>query len=97
MDTSDQLIVNRAARAFSAGQYNTAQRLYQQAAERYGASFFEVNIRLCEQRRQAEGASDDPAANARIFELEDQLHQTQQLLEHYFNRSQALEHQLLDQ
>lgn len=97
MDTSDQLIVKRAARAFSAGEYNTALRLYQQAAQRFGASLFEVNIQLCEQYRKTEGASDDPMVNARIFELEDQLHRTQQLLEHYFSRNQELEYQLLDQ
>lgn len=97
LDTSDQLIVKRAARAYSAGQYNTALRLYQQAAQRFGAALFEVNIKLCEQQRETKGASDDPAVNTRLYELEDQLNQTQQLLEYYFNRNQELEYQLLDQ
>jgi len=93
-----QPIVKQAKQAFSAGQYDKALDLYKKAANTYGEALFEVNITLCE--RRLKGASfqtvGTEGGQGQPITLEQQLQSTQQLLEHYFTRSQELEQQLLD-
>lgn len=99
-------IVKRAGAAFNQGDYRTAKQLYQQAAAQYGHHLFTANLDLCDkalqggkltatvevnavsQHRQPERASGGA--------IDQQLSETQRLLEHYFTRCQQLEHQLMD-
>ena len=99
-----QSLVKQAAEYLSAGKYIDAQRVYQQAGERYGHEFFNANIKLCRKhidedfdvaRADEKRPSEDrqPPVPA---ELEAQLKSTQETLEYYYIRCQELEAQLLD-
>ncbi len=48
--------VQQANQAFKSGDYQTARRLYQQAAAKYGQSLFAVNIKLCDKALGQNGA-----------------------------------------
>ncbi|MHA6964313.1 hypothetical protein [Zobellella denitrificans] len=93
-------IVQQAADCFKQGDYKAACSLYKQAAEKYGQALFSANIRLCE-KRLTEKSGANPLSNISpeiiaASSLEQQLQQTQQLLEKYYTRAQELEYQLLD-
>ncbi|WP_027331194.1 hypothetical protein [Marinimicrobium agarilyticum] len=90
-----QPIVPQAVSAFYSGQYQTALDFYQRASERLGKTLFEANIALC-QRRLKNNATSNLIGSEEGISLEQQLQNTQELLEYYFNRSQELEYQLLD-
>lgn len=47
--------VKSANQAFRQGDFQAAKAFYQQAAERYGKSLFEVNLILCDQRQKVPG------------------------------------------
>ena len=83
--------VQQAVNSFRQGDYQQAKQWYEQAAQRYGQSLFEGSIRLCEARLGVAL----PASNT--VTAAEQLEQTQQLLEQYYQRYQALRFQLLDQ
>lgn len=92
-----QLIVKKAAQAFTSGQFDTALDLYKKAANTYGQAMFEVNITLCQRRlKNALAATHAEVSQEQGVSLEQQLQSTQQLLEYYYTRSQELESQLLD-
>lgn len=93
-------IVKKAASAFQQGDYANAERLYQQAAERYGKHLFAANITLCQRgssQRLAGSKSTGPIDNQHqttaSSSVERQLSETQKLLEYYFTRCQELEYQ----
>lgn len=104
MAKEEALVVKLAGEYFRKGEYQQARRYYQQAAQRYGQPLFANSIRLCDLRmnlpaatiplvtNHAQRAETGDAANP----LERQLSETQQLLEHYYTRCQALEYQLQD-
>jgi len=87
-------IVKQASQAFEAGQYQLALDLYRRAADMLGSAFFDVNIALCKRRMGSSDAA--PSVDDTPVAFSQQLHNTQQLLEYYFIRSQELENQLLD-
>lgn len=99
-------IVKKAAHAFQQGDYAVAKQFYQQASERYGHQLFAVNITLCERaltpgyalKASSEAAQlvDNTSQKLPSGATEQQLQETQQMLEHYFTRCQQLEYQLLD-
>lgn len=93
-----QPVVKQATQAFAAGQYDKALDLYKKAANTYGKALFEVNIALCQRRLKNAAAevTNIDGAQGQDITLEQQLQNTQQLLEYYFTRSQELEQQLLD-
>ena len=90
-----QPIVKQAMQAFTAGQFDTALDLYKKAANTYGKALFEVNIALCQRRLKNSPASNTEATQGQGTTVEQQLRNTQQLLEYYFTLSQELEAQLL--
>lgn len=90
----EQSLTKKPASAFLKGEYAQALAYYKQAAEIYGEANFRINITLCE-RRMGRAISRDQNDSSRPT-LEQQLAKTQQLLEHYFNRTQELEYQLMD-
>lgn len=49
MSNKQERIVERAAEHYRQGNYHAAREYYSEAAKRYGYSFFESNIRLCNQ------------------------------------------------
>lgn len=89
-----QPIVKQATQAFATGRFDTALDLYKKAADTYGKALFEVNIALC-QRRLKNTAPQADGSSGQGITVEQQLQNTQQLLEYYFTRSQELEAQLL--
>lgn len=88
-----QSLTKRASEAFLKGNYSQALALYKEAADIYGESIFAVNIILCE--RKLARTLEIPAQKI-YTTIEQQLVKTQELLEHYFNRTQELEYQLID-
>ena len=101
--SSEQPIVKQAADCYRQGHYARAYQLYQQAALRYGSHLFKANLALCQRRI----SSTSHAAKATASSVESkparadestvrQLAETQQLLEQYYTRCQALEYQLMD-
>lgn len=91
------LIVKRATQAFNQGNYQKAKRLYLQAAEKYGEKLFTANLTLCERALnnipiQQRNVSADVVP---ALQISRQLAETQKLLEHYYNRCQELEYQLI--
>lgn len=90
-------IVKRAGSAFNQGDYRTAKQLYQQAADRYGKRLFDINLALCDKRMNKEHPTVVKAQHISASPNDSlQLEQTQQLLEHYYNRCQELEYRILD-
>lgn len=89
-----QSLTQKAAKAFLAGDYSQALALYKEAAAMYGETVFGANIILCERRLAR--TVDIPEQKMSPPTIEQQLVKTQQLLEHYFNRAQELEYQLVD-
>jgi len=90
-------LVKRAHDAFNQGDYQHAIALYQKAANQYGQSLFDVNIRMCKQQLQGLGRifkSEPKSADA--IPVAQQLAETQELLEHYYRRCQELEYRLQD-
>lgn len=89
-----QSLTQRASEAFLKGNYSQALNLYKEAADIYGETIFAVNIILCERKLARTVA----IPTQKIFppSIEQQLAKTQLLLEHYFNRTQELEYQLID-
>lgn len=83
--------VQLAVTHFRNGDYEQAKRYYEQAAQKYGRQLFEGSIRLCESKLGT------ALPNLDSVTVADQLTQTQQLLEQYYQRYQALRFQLLDQ
>lgn len=89
-----QSLTQKAAKAFLEGDYSQALNLYKEAADIYGETIFGVNIILCERKLARTVAT--PIQESSPPTIEQQLVKTQQLLEHYFNRAQELEYQLID-
>lgn len=83
--------IQQAVMHFRNGDFQQAKQHYEQAAQLYGAALFEGSIRLCESKLGTLTVSKTSVSVA------DQLAQTQQLLEDYYQRYQALRFQLVDQ
>lgn len=103
MARQEPLIVKLATEHFRKGEYQQARSYYQQAAQRYGQSLFANSIRLCDLRMNKPAVTIPLVTNTQSADtnggatpLERQLNETQQLLEHYYTRCQALEYQLQD-
>jgi hypothetical protein len=95
------MIVKRANSAFKKGDYHNAKALYQEAAHQYGSHLFSANVAVCEKAlktgRPAQiNAALTPRPHIDNNAVSQQLAETQQLLEHYYNRSQELEYRLID-
>lgn len=98
-------LVKQAISCYQQGDYQNALNLYQKAASKYGRELFNGNIQLCKNRlngtsiiltSQKTTKHNQPLAIA-SSNMAEQLQQTQQLLEHYYQRTQQLEYKLLDQ
>jgi len=97
-------LVKKAAACLADGDLISAQRIYQQAGERYGHGLFSANIKLCRKRIEGEFQDKQAEQQARIDSpeqpgasaLEQQLELTQEMLEYYYIRCQELEAQLLE-
>lgn len=111
MSQPSPTIVKQAVEHFRKGNYPQARRHYQQAAHQYGHHLFANSIRLCELRMASTNArppqdpgsasstqepAQAPATARSASNIDRQLEDTQQLLEHYFARCQELEYQLMD-
>lgn len=99
--TTQTLLVAQAVQHYRQGDYKQALKHYQQAAAKYGQHLFKANVQLCEQKLNGKAlqpaATSLPQANtSNSHALAQQLEQTQQLLEHYYTRTQELEYQLKD-
>lgn len=96
----NQFIVKQAASFYQQGDYKSALSFYKKAAEKYGQNLFNGNIQLCEKKLSGKSLSTPltlpPQAMQVTGNTEQQLQHTQQLLEHYYKRTQELEYQLLD-
>ncbi|NYS60328.1 hypothetical protein [Vreelandella salicampi] len=95
------LLVQRANSAFKKGDYRSAKALYQEAANQYGSQLFAANVAVCEKalakgRPKKINAALTPQPRLSNDAISQQLSDTQQLLEHYYNRCQELEYQLID-
>lgn len=97
-------LVKRAAEHLAAADYIVAQRLYQQAGERYGYELFRANIKLCRKRidedfdavKVEQAGPDEKHQPTASTALDEQLRRTQEMLEYYYIRCQELEAQLID-
>lgn len=92
-------LTRKAADAFHRGEYAEALSLYRRAGRYYGEALFRANIILCERRLDPSRPVQDratPPTSGPALKLEQQLEETQRLLEHYYTRAQELEHQLMD-
>lgn len=94
-------IVKRAIYAFQQGDYHDAKQLYLKAANKYGHQLFNANLTLCDQRLKRSQSRPVTAAltpndSPTTILISQQLADTQQLLEHYYNRCQELEYQLIE-
>ena len=90
-------LVKRAHDAFNQGEYQDAIVRYQQAAYQYGQHIFDINIRICEKRLQKPGQVIKSAPkSAETTPIDQQLVETQELLEHYYRRCQELDYRLQD-
>lgn len=89
--SSEERIVREANRLFQVGDYAAAKQYYERAAMRYGHDLFRVNRMLCD----AAIAGDEPARvqpdQAPASTIQQQLDETQRLLEYYFQRCETLE------
>ena len=86
-------IVCEANRLFRASEYVEARKLYERAAMRYGHELFEANRILCEQAINGDEPIQTKGMPEHPRDLQEQLDETQKLLEHYFQRCETLEHQ----
>ena len=92
-------IVSQAKAQFEAGEYTQAKQLYQSAQNLYGTKLFEVNVALCDARLSkndniiTELAS--PSCDHNVG-AEQQLEQTQALLEKYYTKYQQAVWKLQD-
>lgn len=99
-------LVQQANRLFREGRYADAHPLYIKAAEQYGHKNFKANLILCEKRQSSDfkPAGKDKTENAlNVFttnsvseSTNEQLINTQKLLEYYFKRCEELKYQLMD-
>ncbi|MCO7227692.1 hypothetical protein NH398_00385 [Halomonas sp. CnH100-B] len=95
----EPLVIKRAMQAFRKGDYATAKMFYQKAAKQYGAHLFKANLYLCD--KYAGSGSKQLTAmpesmTGQADQAQRQLQETQQLLEHYYQRCQELEYQRLE-
>ncbi|MBL1377755.1 hypothetical protein [Zobellella iuensis] len=89
--------VAQAAQHYRQGDFEQALHCYQQAADKYGQHLFKANLQLCQQKLDGRNTSASiPMLPNSENNIALQLKHTQQLLEHYYNRTQELEYQLLD-
>jgi len=109
MSGPQELILAKAAKAFTSGNYVEARQLYQRASARYGEDLFAESIALCDRLLQRMGAGETQGGeppgggcpNATGVPVSEgavarQLQETQALLEKYYTRCQELEHRALD-
>lgn len=92
-------LVKQAMQAFRQGNYAAAKVLYQKAAQKYGAHLFKANLYLCDKYAGSglKGLTTMPDSTAtQVDQAQRQLQETQQLLEHYYQRCQELEYQRLE-
>lgn len=94
MSSTQQSIVKQASAHFRKGEYEQAKTCYQHAGKLYGLELFANSIRLCELRLGRPRQYPKPATTGNS--TEQQLADTQKLLERYYTRCQELEYQLLD-
>jgi ATP-dependent Zn protease len=97
-------IVKQAVAYFKQGDFNSAKRMYLQAADQYGFKLFANNIRVCELRigespvypSLATESGKSTVANDCAEDITYQLAETQKLLEQYYTKCQQMEYQLMD-
>ncbi|MDK9687565.1 hypothetical protein [Halomonas sp. LC1] len=97
--SAQPLMVKQAMQAFRQGNYAAAKVLYQKAAKQYGAHLFKANLYLCDKYAGSgsKGLTTMPETTAgQVEQTQSQLQETQQLLEHYYQRCQELEYQRLE-
>ena len=84
--------ISQAAEHYKAGDYQRALSLYQQAGKIIGSQFVQANIQLCQQHlgiAVAPTSINDPLGQPTAPpNLQEQLSQTQALLEEYHQRYQ---------
>ena len=105
MTTSQKQVLAKAAESFKKGDYKQAKQLYQQASAHFGQNLFAESITLCDRRldrmgnsnesdqqnsTEPETASQNSATPDKT--IDQQLRDTQALLEKYYLRCQELEH-----
>ncbi|MCG7577209.1 MULTISPECIES: hypothetical protein [unclassified Halomonas] len=93
------LLVKQAMLAFRQGNYAAAKVLYQKAAQQYGEHLFKANLYLCDKYAGSGSKmlAETPESAAQLAgQAQQQLQETQQLLEHYYQRCQELEYQRLE-
>ncbi|WP_030071917.1 hypothetical protein [Halomonas alkaliantarctica] len=93
MDVTTSIVAS-ASKHYREGNYREALTFYQKAAATYGSALFKTNIMLCEQRLKT-SSTKEPVLPGSPAESR-QLSETQHLLEHYYQRCQELEYQLLE-
>lgn len=97
--TAKLSLVAQAAHYYQQGNFKQALHYYQQAAKQYGEHLFKANLHLCQQQLKGTPTPTSIAGQPSVQaarHLALQLQETQQLLEHYYNRTQELEYQLQD-
>jgi len=85
-------VVKKAYALYQSGDFEQAKALYQQLNKEIGKGLFELNIKLCDNKRLLNPISDSLPVT-KIAESDatvTQLAKTQQQLEHYYALSQSL-------
>ncbi|MGR7921049.1 hypothetical protein ACU6RQ_08060 [Zobellella denitrificans] len=101
MNSHSSLVV-QAVQHYRRGDFKQALHYYQQAAQKYGQHLFKANLQLCKQKINGTKHASLPVTTTTPAQVNGdsnlvlQLQETQKLLEHYYNRTQELEYQLLD-
>lgn len=93
-------LVRKAHHLFLTGEYEQAKKIYTQLTEQYGQGLFDANIKLCVARSDNQSArySELNLHNqAERIQLQQQLQQTQQQLELYYQKYQDLQIRIKEQ
>lgn len=91
-------IIKDAIFAHRAGNFSDALNLYQEAGRLYGESLFYANVMLCHRAIKKDNYNSfEPTPISEDINIIKQLSHTQTLLEYYFNKSEKLEGELLNE
>ena len=108
MDTNKEnnSLIKKANRCFKEKKFKEAEQLYIRAGETLGYNLVEASIWLCKKRQQSLNVYTNTHVSSSItetkaysvenfFKQKNQLEQTQQVLEEYYQQAQSLKLQLM--
>lgn len=106
MSKNSKSLIKEANSFFQQGKFKEAEQLYERAGKTLGPELVEASIWLCKKRQKLSDStfehreysnvdSSDAYSAENFIKQKEQLKQTQQLLEEYYQQSQSLKLQLM--